>query len=103
MNFEFFGNKVLLSPGQLGAINNKLDRLLVPRRSSLKGRSVSSPRHMVGTQDRDAEEDTEEEEDFSRVEDEMMSIFRKITGPLRRARQRKYSAEKLETEIATIK
>ena len=49
------------------------------------------------------EEDTEEEEDFSRVEDEMMSIFRKITGPLRRARQRKYSAEKLETEIATIK
>ena len=57
---------------------------------------------MVGTQDRDVEEDTEEE-DFSRVEDEMMSIFRKITGPLRRARQRKYSTEKLETEIATIK
>ena len=56
---------------------------------------------MVGTQDMDSEE--EEEEDLSRVEEEMMTLFRKITGPMRRARQRKYSADKIESEIEKIK
>ena len=85
-----------MSPGQLQAITSKLERVIVPRR-----RSVTSPRHMVGTQDMDSEE--EEEEDLSRVEEEMMTLFRKITGPMRRARQRKYSADKIESEIEKIK
>ena len=68
----------------------------------MKGRSVSSPRHMVGTQAMDTEEE-EEEEELSRVEEEMMNLFRKITGPMRRARQRKYSADKIESEIEQIK
>ena len=84
-----------MSPGQLQAITSKLERVIVPRR-----RSVASPRHMVGTQDMDSEE---EEEDLSRVEEEMMTLFRKITGPMRRARQRKYSADKIESEIEKIK
>ena len=83
-----------MSPGQLQAITSKLERVIVPRR-----RSVTSPRHMVGTQDMDSEE----EEDLSRVEEEMMTLFRKITGPMRRARQRKYSADKIESEIEKIK
>ena len=59
---------------------------------------------MVGTQDMDSEEEEEEEEeDLSRVEEEMMTLFRKITGPMRRARQRKYSADKIESEIEKIK
>ena len=88
--------------GQLHAISSKLEKVIVPRRSSMKGRSVSSPRHMVGTQAMDTEEE-EEEEDLSRVEEEMMSLFRKITGPMRRARQRKYSSDKIESEIEKIK
>ena len=87
--------------GQLHAISSKLEKVIVPRRSSMKGRSVSSPRHMVGTQAMDTEE--EEEEDLSRVEEEMMTLFRKITGPMRRARQRKYSSDKIESEIEKIK
>ena len=83
-----------MSQGQLQAITSKLERVIVPRR-----RSVTSPRHMVGTQDMDSEE----EEDLSRVEEEMMTLFRKITGPMRRARQRKYSADKIESEIEKIK
>ena len=63
----------------------------------MKGRSVSSPRHMVGTQAMDTNEE------LSRVEEEMMNLFRKITGPMRRARQRKYSADKIESEIEQIK
>ena len=62
---------------------------------------MTSPRHMVGTQGMDSEE--EEEEDLSRVEEEMMALFRKITGPMRRARQRKYSSDKIESEIEKIK
>ena len=61
---------------------------------------MTSPRHMVGTQGMDSEE---EEEDLSRVEEEMMALFRKITGPMRRARQRKYSSDKIESEIEKIK
>ena len=60
---------------------------------------MTSPRHMVGTQGMDSEE----EEDLSRVEEEMMALFRKITGPMRRARQRKYSSDKIESEIEKIK
>ena len=56
---------------------------------------------MVGSQGMDSEE--EEEEDLSRVEEEMMALFRKITGPMRKARQRKYSSDKIESEIETIK
>ena len=81
--------------GQLQTITNKLEKVIVPRR-----RSMTSPRHMVGSQGMDSEED---EEDLSRVEEEMMTLFRKITGPMRRARQRKYSADKIESEIEQIK
>ena len=63
---------------------------------------MTSPRHMVGTQGMDSEEEVGEE-DLSRVEEEMMALFRKITGPMRRARQRKYSSEKIESEIEKIK
>ena len=69
----------------------------------MKGRSVSSPRHMVGTQAMDTNEEEEGDEELSRVEEEMMNLFRKITGPMRRARQRKYSADKIESEIEQIK
>ena len=81
--------------GQLQTITNKLEKVIVPRR-----RSMTSPRHMVGSQGMDSEED---EEDLSRVEEEMMTLFRKITGPMRRVRQRKYSADKIESEIEQIK
>ena len=81
-----------------------MEKVIVPRRSGQRGRTVISPRLMVGTQDMDSEEEEEEdEEDLSRVEEEMMTLFRKITGPMRRARQRKYSSEKIESEIEKIR
>ena len=49
------------------------------------------------------EEQEEDEEDFSEVEEEMVNLFRKITSPLRRVRQRKFSVDKLETDIAAVK
>ena len=90
---------------QINGINSKLEQILPQKSvSSMRVRSAGGvpPRRVIVSRGQD-EDQEEDEEDFSEVEEEMMNLFRKITSPLRRVRQRKFSVDKLESDIAAVK
>ena len=90
---------------QLTTMTQKLEIILPSRlMMGMRTRNMQSPLNIVRSPSEDTPDDAkDDDEDLTNVENDMLSLIRKITVPLRRVRQRKFSVEKIENEIGAIK
>ena len=107
---ESFSDAHRVINDKLTVMSQKLEILLPSRlMAGLKNRNMNGPSNIVRSQGEDDSEDDDDDDDeeedysYSKVEDEMINLFRKITVPLRRVRQRKFTVEKIENDVAAVK
>ena len=105
---ESFSDAHRVINDKLTVMSQKLEILLPSRlMAGLKNRNMNGPSNIVRSQGEDDSEDDDDDDEehysYSKVEDEMINLFRKITVPLRRVRQRKFTVEKIENDVAAVK
>ena len=95
---ETFTASLSVILNQLNGISHKLDAKF-PLRGVRNRGGVTGARNVVYSSD-DNQEEGEEEEDMRDVEDQVLSLFRRMIS---RGRQRKIPLEKIQTEISSVR
>ena len=96
---ESFTASLTVIVEQLDGISHKLDTKVPVRVLRTRG-GLTGAKNVVYSSGDNQEEEEEEEEDMREVENQVLTLFRRMIS---RGRQRKFPLEKIQTEISSVR
>ena len=97
---ESFTASLTVIVHQLDGISHKLDTKVPVRVLRTRGGLTGAKNVVYSSGDNQEEEEEEEEEDMREVENQVLTLFRRMIS---RGRQRKFPLEKIQTEISSVR